>query len=148
MGEGSVRPFVDTNVWFSGFYKAGGAPARILELHALGEISIVISRQVLTELVTTLQSKAPQILPLALRFFVAAPPEIAEDPTPSAVQKAQTWINHADAPILAAAVESGADCLITGNTRHFTQHVAGQAGIAILTPAQYLRMLEDRARTS
>ncbi len=42
-------------------------------------------------------------------------------------------------PHLAAAIQSDADCLVTGNTRHFTAEVAERAGIAILRPADYMR---------
>ncbi|MBI2911701.1 MAG: hypothetical protein HYY05_06125 [Chloroflexi bacterium] len=47
-------------------------------------------------------------------------------------------------PILAAAVASGAGCLVSGNTRHFTPQVSGCAGIDIYTPAAYLALLRAR----
>jgi hypothetical protein len=50
-------------------------------------------------------------------------------------------INAKDAPILAAAVACGADCIVSGNTRHFNQEAAECAGIAIFTPAAYLKTL-------
>jgi len=51
-------------------------------------------------------------------------------------------INAKDAPILAAAIGSGADCVVSGNTRHFTQDAARCAGIAIYTPAAFLAALD------
>jgi len=50
-------------------------------------------------------------------------------------------INAADASILAAAVRGGADCLVSGNTRHFTAEVGRKAGIEILTPTAYIAAL-------
>lgn len=139
------RPFLDTNVLFFGFYRAGSSPATILERHAAGDLLIVVSGQVLEELERTIRRKQPALLPLLDAFLIAAPPEVTMDPPAEVVQDAERSINPTDAPILAAAVVSGADCLISGNTRHFTQVVAGCAGIAIFTPVDYLASLREQA---
>ncbi len=133
---------MDTNVFFSGLYRASGPPATILERHIEGRINIVISRQVLEELVTTIREKKPDLLPRLQTFLTYAPPEICSDPTPAEVQRAEKWINPADAPILAAAIKARADCLVTGNVRHFTTQVARAAKVDIFTPADYLATLE------
>ncbi|HEX3247279.1 MAG TPA: PIN domain-containing protein [Chloroflexota bacterium] len=59
MATASRRPFIDTNVLFSGFYRANSVPGRILEVHARGEITLVLSRRVLEELVRTIRAKMP-----------------------------------------------------------------------------------------
>lgn len=141
MVQARPRSFVDTNVFFSGLHGSGGPPSRILQLHAEGRIQIVISRQVLMELVSALRSKLPQALPALQDFLTSAPPEICSDPTPEETQPARSWINTTDAPILAAALKSGADCLVTGNTRHFTPRVAERARIRILAPPEYVETL-------
>ena len=141
MAKSKPRPFVDTNVFFSAFYNPSGPPSLILRAHAQGRITIIISRQVLSELVTNLQAKKPDVLPALQTFLLNAPPEICTDPTPEEVAQARAWINPNDAPILAAAIKSEADCLVTGNTRHFTQEVAAKARISIITPADYLAMM-------
>ena len=132
------RPFLDTNVLFSGFYRAGGPPSTILQHHIEGTITIVISRQVLEELVATVRAKKPDVLLQLEAFLTNSPPEICADPTPAEVRAVRQWINPVDAPILAAAIRSRADCLVTGNTRHFTPRVARATKIAILTPAEYV----------
>lgn len=144
MARAKPRPFVDTNVFFSGFYRAGSPPATILELHAEGEIEIVVSLQVLEELATTIRAKKPDLLPKLQTFLTNAPPEVCPDPTHDEVRRAATWINPTDAPILAAAIKARADCLVTGNTRHFTREVAMAAKITILTPTEYRATLERR----
>jgi predicted nucleic acid-binding protein len=141
MARNKPRPFVDTNVLFSGLYNAGGTPAAILQQHAQGRISMVISRQVLDELIATIRAKKPDLLPALQTFLLNAPPEICADPSLDEVAQARSWINPTDAPILAAALKSGADCLVSGNTRHFTQDVASKAKMQILTPADYLTRL-------
>jgi predicted nucleic acid-binding protein len=133
-----LRPFLDTNVIFSGLYSPFGPPAAILERHAQGFIRFVISSQVIDELVRTIRAKRPDLLALLHEFLMAAPPEIVADPPIEAVRRMMDCINAADAPILAAAIRSESDCLVTGNSRHFTPEVARCAGFRILSPAAYL----------
>lgn len=137
MAQPRPRPFLDTNVFFSGLLRPG-PPAAILEHHAAGAITAVISRQVLAELVRTIQRKHPAILPLLGVFLTNTPPEICDDPSAEEVENAGHCIHAKDAPILAAALKSRVDCLVSGNTRHFTPEAARCAGITILTPAAYL----------
>jgi predicted nucleic acid-binding protein len=146
MAPGKPRPFLDTNVLFSGLYRAGGPPATILERHAQGRLAAVISRQVLEELVSTIRAKKPDLLLLLQTFLTNAPPEVCADPLPAEVRRVSAFINATDAPILAAAIKCGADCLVTGNTRHFTAQVARQANLAIFTPAAYLAHVDSAPR--
>jgi predicted nucleic acid-binding protein len=102
---------------------------------------MVISGRVLDELIRTISARRPDLLPVVDRFLVDTPAELAPEPAPESLRKFSVLINIADAPILAAAVESRADCLVSGNTRHFTRRVARRAGIAIFTPAAYVANL-------
>jgi predicted nucleic acid-binding protein len=47
--------------------------------------------------------------------------------------------HHNDVPVLAAAIKSKPDWLLTGNTRHFNASVAKSTGITIVTPDQFLK---------
>lgn len=142
MARNRPRPFLDTNVFFSGLYSARGAPAALLDLHARGRIIVVVSQQVLSELVGVIREVRPDLLPALRTFLEAAPPEVTPDPTKEEVAEAAACINAVDAFILAAAKASHADCLVTGNTRHFTASVARCAGVTILTPRVYLDSLQ------
>ena len=141
MASTKPRPFLDTNVIFSGLHSRTGPPAAILNLHATGRLMAVVSQQVLDELVRAISTKQPRRIPTLHAFLAETPPQVCPDPAPHVVARVRPLINAADAPILAAAIESGADCLVTGNTRHFTTEVKERAGIAILTPAAYMRTL-------
>ena len=143
MTEAKSRPFVDTNVFFSAFYRPGSPPEVILTRHVEATITIVISRQILEEIVSVIREKKPDLLNSLQRFLTNAPPEIYPDPTSDEVRQAIEWINPADAPILAAARKCRADCLISGNTRHFTKEAGRNAGIDIFTPAEYLAQLSN-----
>lgn len=135
------RPFADSNVVFSGFY-GSGAPAIILDGHNAGLLALVVSRQVLSETSDVMRRKRPGLLVDLESFLRDTPPDLAPEPTPEDVRAVAHCINWTDAPILAAALKSGADCVISGNTRHFTQAAAECAGIPILTPAAYLATFE------
>ena len=145
MVAASERPFLDTNVLFSGLYNTIGPPAAILDFHVQRRLRIVISMQLLDELVRTIERKKPELLPRLTALLTNAPPELVDDPSDEQVQRVSSYINLTDAPILAVALSSGADCIVTGNTRHFTQEVARQAKIAIFTPAAYLATLQQRS---
>lgn len=83
------------------------------------------------------------MLPTLETFLKNVPPEFCSDPTLSEVEQAERWISGNDAPILAAALRSQADCIVSGNTRHFTPEVARASGIPIFTPADYVSELES-----
>ena len=141
MVDARERPFLDTNVLFSGLVGSGSPPAQILDRHAQGLLLVVVSRQVVNELVGAIKRKTPSSLARVEVFLASASTEVVPDPTPAEVRAVERCINPKDAPILAAAIKSGADCLVSGNTRHFTQDVAECAGITIYTPAAYLLTL-------
>lgn len=140
MAEASPRPFLDTNVLYSGLYSPAGPPAQILAAHSRGQIIIVVSPQVLEELVLTIQRKAPALLPLLHDLLTPTPPEVCPTPTGEEVEAAADCVNASDAPILAAARKSRADCLVTGD-RTFAREAAPCAGLPIFTPRHYLQSL-------
>ncbi|MBI2039474.1 putative toxin-antitoxin system toxin component, PIN family [Candidatus Microgenomates bacterium] len=146
MARNKPRPFIDTNVLFSGFYQSLGPSAQILNQHAKGKITMIISRQILEELVTNFRLKKRELLFQLKTYLTNTPPEIVADPTAEQVEKVSSLINPTDAPILAAAINSKADCLVTGNTRHFTAKVSKQTGILIFTPGIYVKRINPGGR--
>lgn len=142
------RPYLDTNVLFSALHGSDSAPGAILDRHVDGTILMVVSGLVLEELVRTVRtvrSKRPVLLPQLYTFLTEAPPEVTEEASVDAVRDAaMRCIDTKDAPILAVAIACQADCVVSGNTRHFTQDVTRCAGISILTPTAYLAHLVER----
>jgi predicted nucleic acid-binding protein len=104
---------------------------------------MVLSSQVLEELVHTLQAKLPHALAGLYLLLTSNPPEVFADPDEDDVTRWAQVIHPADAPILAAAAAAQVDYLVTGNTRHFVDNpaVAGQSGLRIVTPAQLVNLL-------
>lgn len=135
------RVFLDTNVILSGLYSPSGAPAKVLRLAIEGQIQVVISRQVLEELVRTFRSKLPDKLEALQRFLTGFLPEVQQDPPPEEVRRWNGVIGQTDAPILAAAVQAKPDYLVTGDKRFMAPEVARESGLRILYPRELLEEL-------
>lgn len=136
------RVFFDTKVIFSGLYASGGPPAWLLDGCVEGRAVMLVSRQVLRELVRTVEVKVPAALPALHTLLSNTGVEVVDDPTPEATARLAQGASPDDAPILAAARMCGADYLVTGNVRHFAraQEVEGSS-LIVVTPAQLMRLL-------
>jgi len=137
------RVFLDTNVIFSGLYSSHGAPGAILEHFVEGRIGVVVSQQVLEEVIRTIKEKLPEALPALKTLLINAPPEVGADPSPEAIQHWAKEIHPADAAILAAAIAAKPDYFITGDN-HFLENktIVEESGLNIVTPAQFLKLWE------
>lgn len=149
MPKARPRVFLDSNVVFSGLYSAEGAPGIILERFVKGSIRVVVSQQVLEEVVRTVKAKLPSALPALRRLLVSTPPEVVADPQRRELERWMNKLPLGDAVILAAAIGAQPDYFITGD-RHFTESpgVAEEAGLRIVTPAQFLGLLERDGQVS
>lgn len=141
--QSDARPriFLDSNVIFSGLYSASGAPGSILSGYIEGKLRVVISQQVLEEVVRTVERKHIAALPLLKRILVNVPPEIVEDPKPEEVALWDRIMDSEDASILAAAIAAQPDYLVTGDRRFFENaEIINRTGLRIVTPAQFLKI--------
>ncbi len=139
MSKPKPRVFLDSNVVFSGLYSPDGAPGVILEHFIKGNLRVVVSQQVLEEVIRTIKEKLPDALPALRRLLVNTPPEVVADPNLPDIERWTKKLHLGDAAILAAAVAAQPDYFITGD-RHFldNQEIAENAGLKIVTPAQFL----------
>lgn len=140
------RAFLDSSVIFSGLYSPNGAPGVILERFIKGSIRVVVSQQVLEEVVRTIRAKLPGALPALRVLMVSTPPEIVAEPEPRDVKHWTKRLPLGDAAVLAAAIGARPDYFVTGD-KHFAkdESIAGEAGLHIVTPAAFLRLLERDA---
>ncbi len=143
MLELKPRVFLDTNVIFSGIYSSQGSPGAILKHFVEGRISVVVSQQVLDEVIRTIKEKLPEALPALKRLLVNAPPEVVVAPSPEAIQCWTNEIHPADAIILATTIAVKPDYFITGDS-HFleNQAIRDRSGLDIITSAQFLKLFE------
>ncbi|MBI4188714.1 MAG: putative toxin-antitoxin system toxin component, PIN family [Chloroflexi bacterium] len=147
MPESKPRVFLDSNVIFSGLYSSEGAPGVILEHFVKGSISVVVSQQVLEEVIRTVKEKLPDSLPALRRLLINTPPEVAADPELPDIKRWTKKLNPGDAAILAAAIAAQPDYFITGD-RHFIDNpnIVKETGLTIIMPAQFLKIRKETSQ--
>ena len=136
------RVFLDTNVLVSALYSAGGPPAAILRLHIEDRITIVVSQLVVEELIRAVHRKLPDALPLLRELLLSTPPEVVPDPSADEIQRLAPGLNRSDAPVLAAAVNAGADYLVSGDAAFLREARRLETAVALVTPRELLGRLQ------
>lgn len=136
-----MRAVVDTNVLVSGLLGCRSAPARVVEFLFLGRLAWLYDLRILGEYREVLSRP---------KFSHAIHPDDVEElgtllervgecvfPAPGAFPQAVST-DRDDLPFIEVALAGKADCIITGNMRHFA---GAGTHVRILTPAQCLELL-------
>jgi predicted nucleic acid-binding protein len=127
------RLFLDANVLFSAAYKPD---ARVFLLWKLDNVLLWSSRYAFEEARRNLDSEIQQhrLLKLAAKLqFVEASDSVSASSKVNLPEK--------DTPILLAAVEAGADYLLTGDSTHFGAYFGKKLmGVVVMAPGPYLRL--------
>ncbi|OGG73246.1 hypothetical protein A3A38_03900 [Candidatus Kaiserbacteria bacterium RIFCSPLOWO2_01_FULL_53_17] len=139
------RLFLDTSAILAGLNSPTGAAGVIIAACISGDITPIISPQVIEEAERNISSKFP-LLADAWRSFLLIPLRVTKKPTVSQVRKAYALLPTSDAPILASAIAAKPDALVTWNTKHFLRPIVLEAvRFPILTPGDFLaRFLKNR----
>lgn len=133
------RIFLDTSTLIAGLNSPTGAAGVILIACFTHKLTPIISPQIIEEMNDNILKKFPK-LAAAWASFLLIPPEISLNPSLTAVKKAHKILPTSDAPILASAIQTKPNALITWNTRHFqTKEVLDKVSFPILTPGEFLR---------
>lgn len=125
------RVFLDANVLFSAAWRPSSGLAALWRLPAT---ELVTSAYAIAEAMVNLpdQERRKRLQRLVRRIWVV--PERHDITLPEEVN-----LPDKDRPILLAAIHVGARYLLTGDKKHFGPYFGRKlAGVAILTPAQYL----------
>jgi putative PIN family toxin of toxin-antitoxin system len=139
-----IKIFIDTNVLIAGISSITGASAAVLDLCEAEVVQMVISRQVLVEADRNFCAKLPNLVIQFRQFIRNLPILMVDDPPTKAVQKAAHIVHAKDASILAAALESEAEYLITLDKKHFLKQKGNyNLPIEICTPDEFLRIYEN-----
>lgn len=136
-----MRLFLDANVLFTAAHNPEGRSAAIVDLARHGRCSLVTSPHAATEARRNIQIKYPEALGQLDRLFEVV--DLVGEASPTGVARAlEQQLPPKDAPVLAAAIASGADVLVTGDRTHFG-HLFGRrvGGVKVLTPADALGRL-------
>ena len=138
--KAKLRVFLDTNVIFSGLYSSEGPAGVILEHFIDGKLAVVISQQVLEEVISIIKEKLSESLPALRRLLLSVTLEIVKSPESHEISHwSKTMIHSEDAVILAAAITAQPDYFITGDKHFLENHeVLEKLGLRIVSPAQFL----------
>lgn len=143
--KNKLRVFLDSNVIYSGLYYSGSTPALILKHCIEGKFRAVISTLLLEEVLRTIRRKLPLSIQDLRKFIVSVPWEIVKDPSMEEIAKWSRVIHIEDAVIVAAAIASESNILVTGDKDFFNNtDIFRKSGLQIITPAQFLKMLERK----
>ena len=140
-----MRIFIDTSVLFSAIFSSNGYARDLLHLAGEGKVTLVLSRDVLNETERNLLKKSPGKIPLFTTLIAVLEPEIIEDLTAQEVAVAAEYTALKDAPIVAAAIKSRVDYLVTFDHKDLLDppQVAEKSGLKIVRPETVIRQLGD-----
>ena len=132
------RLFLDANVLFSAAYMAN---ARLRELWRLRDVELWTSRYAVEEARVNLSDEV-----LRRRLLELSEPlqfrEAGERRLPARIA-----LPEKDAPLLLAAIEAGANYLLTGDVHYFGRYFGKKVdGVVILPPARYLEIRNRKTR--
>lgn len=133
-----MKAVYDTNVLVSALVFPGGSPEKVLELARLGEITLVLSPEILEELRAVLVKKFRYALAEAEQAvdLVAVRAQIVYPTRRLHVIRRKDSDNR----ILEAAVTAVADYLVSGDKRDILP-LKKIASTSIVTPAEFLDIL-------
>ena len=132
--------FIDSSVLIAAAISSKGSARDLMMKSLRGEIKIAISDLVLEETQRNLTKKAPKALPALQLFLQILNPEVVS-PTKSLVLKVAKAVELKDAPIVAAAITSHADCLVSYDKKHLLQQkkkIKSNFYIKVTTPDEVL----------
>ena len=136
-----MKLFLDANIIFTAAYSPQGASGYLISIAETGAITLCTSLYALDEAKRNLALKAAEKLPNLEKLLPHL--TIVSEPQPEKVAWAALLpLPEKDAPIMAAAISSKADILVTGDRRDFGFLLGTTSeGVLVLDPAETVRHL-------
>lgn len=132
-----MRVFLDADVLFSAA-KSDGAVRALLRLLLEQAHECFVDEYVLAEARRNLRSKGPEAI---ASLEALAPLLHVETGVADVSGRSVTWLPEKDRPVLAAAMRSGCNALVTGDRRHFGSGFGRTfGGVTVYSP----RLLAER----
>lgn len=137
------KAFLDANVWFAAARSPQGGSALVIELAKQKKIKIYTSLVALNEVEKNIRQKEP--LPVLLRHYqnlTDVKPKIIPINRQQAIKHFAKIINPKDSLILAAAIKSQAEYLVTLDRKHFMSPrlQKDRMPIKIVLPGDFLKV--------
>jgi predicted nucleic acid-binding protein len=136
-----MRLFLDANVIFTAAHNPAGRSSALFDLPRHGVCVLSTSPYAASEAQRNLQVKHPDTLP-RLQALMSQIAMVPEAPPADVAWAIEQGLPLKDAPVLAVALASGVDALVTGDRTHFG-HLFGRTvrTLVLLTPADALARL-------
>lgn len=130
--------FLDANVLFSAARSSHGRAAALVQLAELGRCDLLTSPHALEEARRNLGLKYPDSAE-QLEYLIQSVRLVSEAASDACETGLSLGLPQKDTPILGAAIQAGADTLVTGDSRHFG-HLFGKEiqGVEVVTSARAL----------
>jgi putative PIN family toxin of toxin-antitoxin system len=135
-----MKIVLDTNVLVSGLLQPFGPSGQIVRLVASGELSLCLDSRIAIEYREVLLREKfgfdPERIGILLEEIrgggipVAARPLASRLPDPD------------DEPFLEVALAGGAQCLVTGNMKHYPEET--RSGVEVLSPRSFVELYRSR----
>jgi predicted nucleic acid-binding protein len=135
-----IKVFLDSSVIIAGLSSRSGGSYEVLALAELGIITPYVSEQVVNEVLRNVQKKLPGSVDLFYMLFKRLA-FILVDPAADDLILAKTLINEKDAPIIAAAMTSKVDWLLSLDSHFLNKDWEEKVGFSTGTPGDFLQKL-------
>ena len=135
-----MKVVVDTNVLVSGILSAEGPPGKIVDWIIQGDLCVCCNPRIIVEYERVL-SRPELVLPCLLVTRLLTRMTSAGESV-SGVPLSNHLPDASDEAFLEVALVQQAECLITGNLRHFPP--ACRQGIRVLSPREFLDFFRDQ----
>jgi len=137
-----LKVFLDSNVIISGLFSDKGSPRIILDLLSLDLplLSCATGEYNIVEIERNLLKKMPDVLPVYRKYLKILNLEIVPMPLSRDIKKLSGQIADKDVPVLASAINSNADFLVTGDKKDF-EKLKGNYPFKILIPSEFLDII-------
>jgi uncharacterized protein len=131
-----MKIVLDTNVLVSGLLQPFGPPGQIVRLVASGELLLCHDPRILAEYEDVLSREKfgldPERIEILLEEIRTAGVPIAAPPLAVRLPDVD------DEPFLEVARAGAAQCLVTGNVKHYP--AKARSGVEVLTPRSFIEM--------
>lgn len=142
-----MRIFIDSSVFISACASSRGASALVLRYALEGKIKCFLSIDVIIETQRNITLKLDPTGKERFEFFLSKIPfKIMDLVNKKEIAKCNKVINSKDAPVLAAAIKSKSNFLLTLDKKHFLQSeiIKFAKNLRITTPGEFVNFLKSR----
>jgi len=139
-----LRLFADSNVFIEGLFQSKSSAAQVIKLAMDGKFELLTCALVVEEvnnaIITAIHASLEELTGCQSRWSTLVKNHVTIVPSPPENFVKETFDNYmvhmrhdADIPILAAALQTDLDCILSGNRRHFNEQVSRKCNIQIMT---------------